>query len=108
MGIAEHRSPFYWQKFLLGISLFFLIGLSVASYGTAVYLRELTPQLHFLVILEGVGTVTTLLFIWSTVNQVRTDRQVTRHEARIEREFQTEMNKKALRMRELQVAYGTL
>jgi len=79
---------------LLFWSLAFLIGAIVGSYVWLAGKQTISPDIHFLVMLQGVSTTTTLLFIWSTINQMRHDREVTRDEAGRLREFQIQENKK--------------
>jgi len=85
-GPTAHRSD--WQYVLLLILLFGFIGAIGASYLKAIQFQGLTPQLHFMILLQGISTITTLLFIWATVHEGRNTRQDFLLESRRGREAQ--------------------
>ena len=63
---------------LLILLLFGLIGGTIGSFYIARQMQDITPSIYFLILLEAVGTLTTLLFIWTTVKEGRIERKKER------------------------------
>lgn len=90
------------EYILLIFLLFGFIGGTAGSYIMARQMQEVTPLVHFTILLEAVGTIATLLFIWATVIGSRKERLIIIEQARADRQEERRERKKERLRQQLQ------